>query len=106
MARRRISSKIASEIASDRMSKLFELSKDAAKNGDDKRAIRYVSIARCIGQKTRTPIPDDVRFCKGCGMPLSIEADCRVRIGDGRVKITCLKCGTIKRMPYTREQRE
>ncbi len=102
MARRRISSKIASEIASDRMSKLFELSKDAAKNGDDERAIRYVSVARRIGQKTRTPIPDDVRFCKGCGMPLSIE----VRIGDGRVKITCLKCDTIKRMPYTREQRE
>ena len=106
MARKRISSKVASEIANDRMSKLFELSNEAVRNGDNDRARRYVSIARRIGQKTRTPIPDDARFCKDCGIPMEVGVNCRIRIGDGRVKITCLECGSIRRMPYTREQRE
>lgn len=106
MARKRISSKAASDIANDRMSRLLDLSIRAVRNGDEERARRYASIAKRIGQKTRTPMPKDVDICKGCGIPMDVGVNCRVRIGDGRVRITCLGCGSIRRMPYTREQRE
>lgn len=106
MAKKRISSKKAGDIASERMSILFDLSRVAVKNGKDDRARRYVHIARRIGQKTNTPVPKENGFCKNCGLPMVHGVNCRTRIGDGRLKITCLGCGNVKRMPYIREQRE
>ena len=106
MAKKRISSKKAGDIASERMSTLFDLSYDAVRDGRDDRARRYVHIARRIGQKTNTPVPKERGFCKNCGLPMVYGVNCRARIGDGRLKITCLECGNVKRMPYIREQRE
>lgn len=106
MSKKRISSHAAGDIAKERMSKLLDLSVSAVKNGDDERAKRYVSIARRIGQKTRVPMPEGTKICKKCDLPLIPGQNCRTRIGDGKVKITCSSCGEIKRMPYIREQRE
>ncbi len=106
MARKRIPPKIASEIAHERMERLFGLSVTAVRNGNDGRAVRYVSLARRIGQKTCTPVPGNVSFCSHCGIPNVAGVNCRTRIGDGRVKITCLRCGNVMRMPYIREQRK
>jgi len=103
MARKRISSRKAGDIASKRMSILFSLSEDAVRDGNEDRARRYVHIAKRIGQKTNTPITE--RYCKGCGLPMIQGINCRTRIGDGRVKVTCLSCGKVRRMPYIREQR-
>lgn len=58
MAKRRVTKKAASRIAEERMSALAEMSKTAARNGMDERAVRYVFIARMISQKTRTPMPE------------------------------------------------
>ncbi len=102
MSRKRISSRGASDIAERRMSILFGLSRKAAENGDDDRARRYVTLARRIGQRTRTPMPKDMMFCKRCNMPLDVGRNCRVRVMKGSVKITCLECGDIRRVPYTR----
>ena len=102
MSRRRISNREVSDIATRRMSKLFELSRKALEEGNPDRAKRYVTLARRIGQRTRTPVPDGETYCKKCNMPLEVGINCRVRVKDGRVRITCLECGNIRRVPYTR----
>ena len=106
MSRKRISSRDASSIAMGRISVLFGLSRKALEEGNGDRARRYVILARRIGQRTRTPIPKEHRFCKKCNMPLDIGRNCRVRVEDGMVRITCMECGDVKRMPYTKESRE
>ena len=106
MSRKRISSRDASSIAARRMSVLFGLSRKALEEGNRDRAKRYVMLARRIGQRTRTPIPKEHHFCKKCNMPLDVGKNCRVRVKDGVIRITCLECGDIRRMPYTKESRE
>ena len=102
MSRKRISSREASDIAVRRMSILFSLSRKALKEGNPERARRYVSLARRIGQRTRTPIPAEERYCSKCNIPLDVGRNCRVRVSGGDVRITCLECGDIRRMPYNR----
>ena len=102
MSRRRIDSRTVSDIASRRMSILFGLSRKALEEGDEDRAKRYVTLARRIGQRTNTPIPAGERYCKRCNLPLEVGRNCRVRVMNGNVKITCLGCGDIRRVPYSR----
>lgn len=102
MSRKRISSRGASDIAVRRMSLLFGLSRKALADGNPDRARRYVTLARRISQRTNTPIPRDETYCKRCNLPLDAGRNCRVRVMKGNVKITCLECGDIRRMPYNR----
>ena len=102
MSRKRISSRGASDIAARRMSLLFSLSRKALNEGKPERARRYVTLARRISQRTNTPLPRDETYCKRCNMPLDVGRNCRVRVMNGNVKITCLECGDIRRMPYNR----
>ena len=81
------------------------LSHEAARSGNDGRARRYVDIAVRICRKTRTRMPRDFRFCKGCGVPLLPGVTSRVRLTGGKVVCTCLRCGRAARMPYQRERR-
>ena len=106
MSRKRISSHDASDIALRRMSILFDLSRKALEEGNTDRAKRYVILARRISQRTRTPIPKGYSFCKRCNIPLDVGKNCRVRVMGGSIKTTCLGCGDIRRMPYTKEPRE
>ena len=106
MSRKRISSHDASDIALRRMSILFDLSRKALEEGNADRAKRYVILARRISQRTRTPIPKECAYCKRCNSPLDIGRNCRVRVKDGSIRATCLGCGDIRRMPYTKEPRE
>lgn len=84
------------------MSLLFSLSRKALADGNPERARRYVTLARRISQRTNTPIPKDETYCKRCNLPLDVGRNCRVRVMKGNVKITCLECGDIRRMPYNR----
>ena len=102
MSRKRISSRGASDIAVRRMALLFGLSRKALADGNPERARRYVTLARRISQRTNTPIPRDETYCKRCNLPLDAGRNCRVRVMKGNVKITCLGCGDIRRMPYNR----
>ena len=102
MSRRRYQSRKVSDIASKRISILFGLSRKALENGDRERAQRYVILARRISQKNKTPIPRGERYCKKCNLPLDAGRNCRVRVAGGNVKITCLMCGDIRRVPYSR----
>ncbi len=102
MSRKRISSRKVSDIAERRMSVLFGLSVKAAENGDAERAKRYIALARRISQRTVTPMPKENMYCKKCNMPLSVGRNCRVRVLGGIVRITCLECGDVRRVPYAR----
>ena len=82
------------------------MASEAAKGGRADRARRYVELSRRIGMKTRTGIPKDFRYCEGCLIPLLPGVNCTVRLNRGRVSITCAECNAVKRLPYTREQRD
>lgn len=94
------------DIATQRMITLTRLSEEAVKNRQTDRARRYVVLVRRISQRTRTPIPKDLVFCKGCNVPMVPGVNCRTRIGNHKVKTTCLECERIRRVPYIKEQRE
>jgi len=97
---------MVNDIATQRMITLTHLSKKAVKDCQADRARRYVILIRRISQRTRTPIPKDLVFCKGCDVPMVPGVNCRTRIGDHKVRTTCLECERIRRVPYIREQRE
>jgi ribonuclease P protein subunit RPR2 len=96
------------ELARERIEKLFALASECF-GKKPQLANRYVDLARSIGMKCRVRIPPHLkmRFCKQCGSFLVAGVNSRVRIrpdGKGRVVITCLKCGMIKRYPMKREK--
>lgn len=105
MSKKRVSNRTASEIAERRISILLEISGKAAEEGRPDRAKRYVALAKLIGQRTKVRMPDGAMFCDRCDMPLKAGRNCRVRVTSGRIRRTCLECGDVRRMPYTREQR-
>ncbi|MFA5452570.1 MAG: ribonuclease P protein component 4 [Candidatus Methanomethylophilaceae archaeon] len=106
MSKRRISSEMVGDIATERMTTLMRLSKEAVRGGHNDRARRYVKLIKHINQRTRTPMPEDLTFCKSCNVPMMPGVNCKVRIGGHKVKTTCLECKRIRRAPYIREQKE
>lgn len=106
MAKKRVTNRAASRIAKERMSALAKMSEDAAREGLESRAVRYVFLARRISQKTRTPMPGRFRFCKKCNIPLLPGRTCRVRLSGGKIVTTCERCNSVKRMPYSVEREQ
>lgn len=105
MSKRRVSQKTLSEIGTARISRLLDLAEIAMKSGRPDRARRYVELARRIGMKTRVKMPRNRRFCKNCHVPLMPGVNCTVRLSQHKVVITCGECGTVRRIPYIKEQR-
>ena len=102
---RRINRATVTGIAHMRINKLMILSKEMATSGDMEYAIRYVELARRISMRTKTKIPREHRYCKKCYVPM-VPSTCRVRLGPHRIVIYCRVCGSMKRIPYLKEQRE
>ena len=94
-------------IAGERMVTLFRLAESEALHRHPGRARRYVELARRIGMRynVRVPAPFKRSFCKKCFAFLLPSVSARVRVGRGRVVVTCTACGAIQRFPYVREQR-
>jgi ribonuclease P protein subunit RPR2 len=93
------------KIARERIQILFELAEKEAKNGNLRRARRYVHLARRIGMRYNTPLTSGMRrrFCRKCGSFL-LPSENRVRLRSSRITVTCGECGHIMRMPYLRER--
>ena len=89
MGKRRISQNLVEQIGEERISRLLDLSCDAARAGSG---------------KTRVPMPKDRPYCGGCLVPLLPGVNCRVRVDGHMVRTTCGCCGEIARRPYIREQ--
>lgn len=105
MSKKRILGRAVSDIASRRMSVLFRLSEKAIKDNRPERAERYVDIIKRISRRTRTLFSNKTMLCKRCSTLLTNGESFRVRVMNSRIKITCLKCGEIKRIPYLKEQK-
>ncbi len=93
-------------IALERMDILLHLAEREALARHEARARRYVDLARRIGMRYNVRVPPEFRrrFCKKCLAYLVPSLNARVRVGRGHVTVTCLKCGTIQRLPYRVEQ--
>ncbi len=104
MSKKRISKKAAVGIGEERVSILAELSIEALANGREDLAVRYVTLARNIGKKTKAKMPEDFKYCKKCLIPLVPGTNCTVRLTSEKVVTTCLRCGELRRMPYRKEK--
>ena len=91
--------KIKEDIAKDRIKKLFNEARKAAKEDKIKRANHYVELARKIGMKCNISIPSKYRrrFCKECYSYLKPGKTCRVRLKNGVIVTKCLNCSHINR---------
>jgi len=94
-------------IAGERMTTLFRLAETEALHRRTERARRYVDLARRIGMRYNVRVPAAFKrsFCKKCFAFLLPSVSARVRVGRGRVVVTCAACGAVQRYPYRREQR-
>ncbi len=104
MSRRRVPQRVLNEIGGERISRLLELAEEAVRQGNPDRAKRYVQIAERIAAKTQVALLRDVQVCRGCGVPLMPGINCRIRLGNHMVCVTCDMCGAIRRRPYLKEQ--
>ncbi|WP_435335771.1 ribonuclease P protein component 4 [Haloarchaeobius sp. TZWWS8] len=88
-------------LAEERIDRLDSLARAATREGEFDRAREYVRLARRIAERNRLRLPTRFkRFtCDRCDAYLLPGTNARVRLGDGRVVVTC-DCGHIARYPY------
>ncbi|MFQ3318288.1 MAG: ribonuclease P protein subunit RPR2 [Natronomonas sp.] len=88
-------------VAEERIERLHELARAAAREGKDALAKRYVRRARRVAERNRLSLPTQFkRFtCDACDAYLIPGRNARVRTQDGHVVITC-DCGAQERYPY------
>ncbi|MEF8806757.1 ribonuclease P protein component 4 [Natronomonas sp.] len=88
-------------VAEERIERLHELARQAAREGDDDLARRYVRRARRVAERNRLSLPKRFkRFtCDACDAYLVPGRNARVRTQDGHVVVTC-DCGEQARFPY------
>jgi ribonuclease P protein subunit RPR2 len=90
----------AKDISAERIERLFQMASDEYALHPE-RSDRYVEIARKICTRTRLRMPRQFKrmVCKHCGkyLPAAMR---RVRLRDGVLTVTCLKCGEQMRYPY------
>ncbi len=88
-------------VAAERIDRLHDLAREAARDGEQDRAREYVRRARRIAERNRLSLPRPfVRFtCDRCDAYLLPGRNARVRLQDGHVVVTC-DCGEIARYPY------
>lgn len=89
------------DIAAERIDRLAALAREAARAGDVERSREHVRLARRIAERNRLRLPRRFRrfTCDRCDAYLVPGRNARVRLGDGRVVVTC-DCGEISRYPY------
>ncbi|MFH1400778.1 MAG: ribonuclease P protein component 4 [Nanoarchaeota archaeon] len=86
------------KVAAQRIVVLFDQAGKVAKSDPDL-ADEYVAMARRMSMRNKVPIPRALkrRFCKSCGVFAVQGKTCRVRVQQGRVIYSCLRCGSMAR---------
>jgi ribonuclease P protein subunit RPR2 len=89
------------ELAMARIRRLFRLAEDAQRA--EQSSTRYVELARRIAMRYQVSLPVEIRrrVCRGCGSLLTPGRSARHRVSNGRISVTCLGCGNIKRYPLS-----
>lgn len=101
MRRRGIRKGIWVYITTRRMEFLLNLARIALRAGEEERARSYVRKALRLGEKMNVRLPRRWKWyiCKSCALPLIPSQNARVRFYGGVLHITCMKCGSVKRIP-------
>ena len=88
-------------IARERIERLQEQARRAARADRQDRAREYVRVARRLAERNRLTLPRSLdRFtCSGCDAYLLPGRNARVRTQNGHVVVTC-DCGVQARYPY------
>jgi ribonuclease P protein subunit RPR2 len=89
-------------VPEERIERLADLAREAARSGSPDLARRYVRRARRIAERNRLALPRQFkRFtCDRCDAYLVPGRTARVRTRSGHVVVTC-DCGAHARYPYT-----
>jgi ribonuclease P protein subunit RPR2 len=92
------------KIAGERVERLLSLAEEVAKE-DPKLSDRYVALAWRIKTKYNLRLPRSLklRFCRRCLSYWKPGETSRVRIREGILTITCMRCGWIYRLPLPRK---
>ena len=90
-------SKISKSKAQEEIARLFNL----AGKENEELAHRYVKLALDIARKSNIKFSKELKdsFCKKC-LAIFRKGNFQTRLVKGRKVITCLNCGTKKRIPY------
>ena len=100
MAKRRISNREMRDIAESRMLTLLSLARTEGMSGNMERSKRYFQLARAVGMRTNTSLPEGIMYCRNCLSLLFPGRNCRVRLRKGKIVYHCLDCDSIRRRPY------
>lgn len=99
----------AQRIALQRAERLLALAEErfSGDTSDRELSHRYAGLARRIAMRTRTRLPSGMRrrICQGCHHFLVPGKNCRIRLTNSKLTLTCLDCGRVSRHPYLREQK-
>ncbi len=98
------------EIASERITRLFEEADKAALAGELELSDEYVGNARKISIRNNLPIPSELKrkYCRHCYKYLLPGKTSQVRVNsrEKKVDVSCLLCGKKSCHPYSREIKE
>ncbi len=92
------------KIASERIKELLEFSEVHKRDEDLSTSSIKTAVAISKRHKIRIASRYKRSFCKKCFTVFIPDKTVRIRIGKGKITFTCLKCGYIKRIPYTKEK--
>jgi ribonuclease P protein subunit RPR2 len=106
LAKRRISNREMRDIAENRMSVLLSMARTEGMSGNMERSKRYFQLARAVGMRTNTALPEGTLYCRKCSSLLFPGRNCRVRLRQGKIIYHCLDCDEIRRRPYDRVKGE
>jgi len=86
------------------MRELVTLAHTEERGGDPAAVKRFVQLARRIGMRYQVSLPSELRrrICRECDAILVPGRTARHRVTQGRLIVTCLQCGVIKRYPFRR----
>ena len=85
-------------IAHERVERLILLAGEALREGKTERADRYAELAwrlKLTYQLRGSAV--EGRACRACHAFLQPGATCRVRLNEGKLSVTCLGCGHVRR---------
>ncbi len=89
-------------IPSERIERLFVLSREAVVDDEYDRAREYIRLARRIAERNRCGVPRkfERKTCDDCAVYLRPGKTGRVRLRSGHVVVRCVECGATARYPH------
>jgi ribonuclease P protein subunit RPR2 len=94
------------KIAEERMEILFHQAEEELSHHPE-RSHRYAKMARNIAQKYNLKNQPhwNTRQCKSCHKFLKPGFNSQIRLTNSSIRIKCLECGEIRRIPYIKEKK-